>query len=68
MPILSMFYGIIIRMYFYDNKEHHASHLHAEYSGKLSVFSIEDVVYWPAHCRLERLKWCRRGLKSIEKN
>lgn len=42
MPILSMFYGIIIRMYFYDNKEHHAPHLHAEYSGNLTVFSIED--------------------------
>ena len=23
MPILSMFYGIVIRMYFYDNKQHH---------------------------------------------
>jgi hypothetical protein len=30
MPILSMFYGIVIRMYFYDDKEHHEPHLHAE--------------------------------------
>jgi hypothetical protein len=32
MPILSMFYGIVIRMYFADNRQHHAPHLHAEYA------------------------------------
>lgn len=42
MPILSMFYGIVIRMYFYDDKQHHVSHLHAEYTGKRAVFSIGD--------------------------
>jgi hypothetical protein len=40
-PILSMFYGIVIRMYFYDDKQHHMPHLHAEYAGKRSVFDIE---------------------------
>ena len=42
MPILSMFYGIVIRMYFYDNKEHHAPHIHAQYAEKQAVFSIID--------------------------
>ena len=42
MPILSMFYGIVIRMYFYDNKQHHTSHIHAEYAGEQAVFSIND--------------------------
>ena len=42
MPILSMFYGIVIRMYFYDNKQHHTPHIHAEYAGKQAVFSIND--------------------------
>lgn len=42
MPILSMFYGIIIRMYFMDNKEHHIPHIHAEYAGERAVFSITD--------------------------
>ncbi len=27
MPILSMFYGIVVRMYFFDDKQHHASHV-----------------------------------------
>ena len=42
MPILSMFYGIVIRMYFYDNKQHHMPHIHAEYAGEQAVFSIND--------------------------
>ena len=42
MPILSMFYGIIIRMYYADNKQHHLPHIHAEYGGNRAVFSIAD--------------------------
>lgn len=42
MPILSMFYGIIIRMYYADNKQHHVPHIHAEYGNNKAVFSIED--------------------------
>ncbi len=42
MPILSMFYGIIIRMYFADNKQHHIAHIHAECSEDRAVFSIVD--------------------------
>jgi hypothetical protein len=32
MPILSMFYGIIIRMYFRDDKQHRTPHIHAAWS------------------------------------
>ncbi|MDI6791371.1 MAG: DUF4160 domain-containing protein [bacterium] len=42
MPILSMFYGIVIRMYFYDDQQHHVPHFHAEYAGKRVVFSISN--------------------------
>ena len=40
MPILSMFYGIVVRMYFFDDKQHHVPHIHAEYSGNQAVFAI----------------------------
>jgi hypothetical protein len=40
MPILSMFYGIVVRMYFFDDKQHHAPHVHAECSGDEAVFAI----------------------------
>jgi hypothetical protein len=42
MPIISMFYGIIIRMYFIDNQHHHQPHIHALYSGSEAVFAIAD--------------------------
>jgi hypothetical protein len=37
-----MFYGILILMYFYDNKKHDCPHIHAEYGEFEASFSIED--------------------------
>jgi hypothetical protein len=42
MPTLSMFYGIIIRMYYFDNQQHHLPHIHAEYGESKAVFSIAE--------------------------
>jgi hypothetical protein len=41
MPTISMFYGIIIYLYFFDNQKHHLPHIHAEYGEKEGVFLIE---------------------------
>ena len=40
MPILSMFYGFVVRMYSLDAEQHHLPHVHAEYSGSKAVFAI----------------------------
>jgi hypothetical protein len=42
MPAISMFYGIIIYMYYSGNKQHSTPHIHAEYQDKSAVFSISD--------------------------
>ena len=42
MAIISMFYGIIIRMFFMDNKEHHLPHIHIEYGDNEAVIGIEE--------------------------
>jgi len=42
MPILSMFYGLIIRMYFFDDKQHHMPHIHVEYAEFRAVINILD--------------------------
>ena len=42
MPVISMFYGIIIRMFYFDNKEHHLPHIDVEYSGQKAVISIPE--------------------------
>jgi desulfoferrodoxin (superoxide reductase-like protein) len=42
MPTISMFYGILIRMFFMDIEKHHVPHIHAEYQGETAVYSIID--------------------------
>ena len=42
MPIISMFYGIIVYMYFVDNKQHHVPHIHVKYQEDEAVVSIPD--------------------------
>lgn len=39
MPTISMFYGIIIRMYF-GPKEHNPPHIHVYYQDNKSIFNI----------------------------
>ncbi len=40
MPTISMFYGIIVRMYFFDNQQHHEPHVHVHYQGESAVIEI----------------------------
>lgn len=42
MPVISMFYGIVIRLFYRDNRQHHLPHIHAEYQNHVAVFAIED--------------------------
>ena len=40
MPTISMFYGVLIRMFFYDTDKHNVPHIHAEFQGEVAVYSI----------------------------
>jgi Domain of unknown function (DUF4160) len=42
MPVISMFYGIIIRLYLMDNKQHNAPHIHAKYAEFEASVAIVD--------------------------
>ena len=42
MPIVSQFYGIIIRMYFNDTEKHYLEHIHVQYNEFDAVYSIKD--------------------------
>ena len=41
MPTLSMFYGLIIRMY-YAPREHNPPHIHVEYQGQEAIIDISN--------------------------
>ena len=57
MPTLSMFFGIIIRMY-YAPKEHNPPHIHVYYQGESGVVNIET-------CELMNGKIPAKQLKLI---
>ena len=42
MPTISMFYGILILMFFRDNRRHHLPHIHVRYQGGEAAVSLED--------------------------
>lgn len=42
MPSISMFYGLIVYMYFMDNKQHKLPHIHVKYQDDEVVISIPD--------------------------
>ncbi len=42
MPVISMFYGILVYMYAFDNRRHHLPHFHCEYGDDSAVVSILD--------------------------
>jgi hypothetical protein len=42
MPAISMFYGVIIYLYFFDDERHNTPHIHARFQGQQASFSIGD--------------------------
>ena len=42
MPTISMFYGIIIRLYYFDNQQHNTPHIHVHYKDESAVIEIPN--------------------------
>jgi len=42
MAAISMFYGLVIYLYQFDNIRHHIPHIHVKYQSEWAVFSILD--------------------------
>jgi hypothetical protein len=42
MPAISMFYGIIIYLYYFDNKQHNYPNIHAKYQSEEAIISIPE--------------------------
>ncbi|MBI1869691.1 MAG: DUF4160 domain-containing protein [Chlamydiae bacterium] len=40
MPIISMFYGVIVRMFHFDAQRHKAPHIHVQYGEQYAVIAI----------------------------
>ena len=42
MPVVSMFYGLVVMMYFMDKKQHNFPHIHVRYQNDEAVFGIPN--------------------------
>ena len=42
MPTISMFYGILVLMYFRDNQRHSLPHIHVRYQDDEAVIAIQN--------------------------
>ena len=40
MPTIAMFYGLIVRMYYFDNQQHNTPHIHVHYQEYTAVIEI----------------------------
>ena len=43
-PILSMFYGIVVRMYYEKNSQHNLPHIHAKYQDHEVVLALNGEI------------------------
>ena len=56
MAIISMFYGIIISMYYLDNKQHNLPHIHVKYQDEEAVISISDGQILEGSLKINKMK------------
>jgi hypothetical protein len=56
MPVVSIFYGIVVLMYYFDNKKHHQPHVHIECGDDEAVISIPDGGILEGTLRTNKLK------------
>ena len=42
MPVISLFYGLIVSMYYLDTKKHNLPHIHVRYGEREAVYQIPE--------------------------
>lgn len=65
MPVLSRFYGIIIRMYFLQ-KEHNPPHIHAIYNDNVASIDFMSGDVLEGYLPPKALVWYRSGSVCIK--
>lgn len=51
-----MFYGVIVMMYYFDNRQHHLPHIHVQFGDEEAVISIPDGEILEGSIRRAKLK------------
>jgi hypothetical protein len=51
-----MFYGILVLMFFRDNRQHNLPHIHVRYQGSEAVIAIQDGAVLAGEIPMKQLK------------
>ena len=72
MPVVSTFYGIVILMYYFDNKKHRQPHIHVQAGDNEAVVSIPDGDILEGELRTAKLRlvhaWIEIHQEELMKN
>lgn len=69
LPIISQFYGILIKMFFNDMGKHHEKHIHAEYGEYTASFDFDGKLisgYLPNKQRVMVEAWINIHKEELE--
>ena len=66
MPVISMFYGIIVLMYYFDNRRHQQPHIHVQYSDEEAAISIPDGTVIKGSIKSSKLKLVQAWFEHIK--
>ena len=67
MPVVSMFYGLVVMMYFMDKKQHNFPHIHVRYGEMEVVIRIPDGEVIEGTLPSNKMKLISAWLKFIRK-
>jgi hypothetical protein len=56
MPVISTFFGIVVTMYFFDNRRHKVPHIHVSAEGEEAVISIPEGAVLQGSLRTNKLR------------
>lgn len=56
MPTISMFYGIIIQLFYFDNDKHYKPHIHVRYAEYRAFVDIETAEILDGEIPLRQLR------------
>lgn len=56
MPVISMFYGLIVSMYYLDTKQHNLPHIHVKYGELEAIYQIPDGILLEGNLPKNKLK------------
>ena len=61
MPTISMFFGILVSIFYGDNEQHHTPHIHVRYQGQKASIAIEDGRVLAGDFPPRNFEWYRSG-------